>query len=1517
MRRPALTVDTDIDNDQVYELTQTPSVHFRRSVDSSNSSVYTIKADVEPKASSASFTEFGSPVSPQQQSQPAYTPPVPSIRLLFSQVSRRDALLLLLPAILTSVIMGGVAPFMTQLIGQVFDAFAEFPTSGATAADGNKLRHTVGIAALELVALAVGAITLSSITSALWISTGERNIMRLRTKVYAAVSGRDMAWFDTKMGAEDAVVSTEGEGPVGAGGLMAKFNRDTDDVRMASSLASGMLVQYTTSCITCLVLAFMRSWALTLVILSAVPALMIIQTFSQIAAGPLVNAEREQTAVSATLVERAINAIATVKAFNAQIAEQATLGAVLDRMYTTTTKVNGVWGLSSAFSQFASMGMFVQGFWFGAKLVRNGTVSAGDVMAVFWACLIAASNLQLCIPQLITLAKGKFAIVSLITLIDPPPPAPVAPENNITSLSVSSHLTLMPITPAKVSSKRTAPKSLRKIRPQRCLGEFSLNNVTFAYPSRPTMPVLREVSAYFPANETTFVVGGSGSGKSTIAQLLARLYEPAAGSLHLDNQDAAYIDEHWLREHVAVVSQSCILFEGSVHHNVAMGVAGLRRRPEDVTRKEVIAACTASLMHEFVRDLPDGYETKLGSGGASLSGGQKQRLAIARAMLRDPTVLVLDEATSALDATSRVLVFEAIKAWRTNKTTVVITHDLLQITPNDFVYVLKDGQVVEQGYRADLEELLPDGDEGEFRKMMHAQGATGGLPAKRESQLVEASLDDADVDGYVERVIEQADAEKRAKTDENRRLTIIGMPPPQRANHQSMGLSGWMIDVVQELTRTRSTAAVAHLVPKRSMNHLSLNPAAPLLKHQSLRAAKKVRRASNGRRLSLQFTPASPNATFLPPLPAAFAPADIEDDDDFELEKTAVKRSGMEANKRRARRAAIERTRWSDVTPIGVVIEPLSGAGPQQQSAKESTSFIRLVRDVYPTIPNKPLIFFGLIVCFLSGAMTPVFSFLLSRLLFEVSTGATNVHAINVFGGIVLALAATDGVLMGLKYFIMETGAMAWITKMRKECYARVLAQDKKFFDHTDNSSVRFVQLLIKDGDDARNLIAVVAGQCVVVTTMLSVGLIWALVSGWQLTLAGFAIGPVFAVTMSVQANLVASAERRNKLAREEIAKGYYECISNVRAIRCMSFESVFREQFEDSVSRAYTTGIRGAFIEGCSFGVANGLIYLAEALLFFVGAILVAEGTYTYLQMVEVLNLVVFTVTIGSQLMAFTQKIAKATNATRDFNKILALETDTDESRGSAMPPVDGDVKFTDVVFSYPERSDVPVLRSTSLRLRKNECVAVVGASGSGKSTVAALLQRLYEPTSGSVTIGGSDLRGMDVKHLRKHISVVSQNPNLFDATIAANIAYGNPSLSNDEVQQAAKAAHVHDFVMSLPKGYDTSVGENAALISGGQAQRLAIARALARPARVLILDECTSALDPASQAAVMDTIREAKVGRTTLVVTHKLPVMQLCDRIVVLADGVVAEEGSYEELVRRNGVFAQLARGGEWSNE
>jgi len=214
---------------------------------------------------------------------------------------------------------------------------------------------------------------------------------------------------------------------------------------------------------------------------------------------------------------------------------------------------------------------------------------------------------------------------------------------------------------------------------------------------------------------------------------------------------------------------------------------------------------------------------------------------------------------------------------------------------------------------------------------------------------------------------------------------------------------------------------------------------------------------------------------------------------------------------------------------------------------------------------------------------------------------------------------------------------------------------------------------------------------------------------------------------------------------------------------------------------------------------------------------------------------------------------------------------------------------------------------------------VAVVGTSGSGKSTTAALLQRLYEPTAGRITIGGFNIADMDIKWLREHVAIVSQTPQLFDATIAENIAYGcdAENVPYELIQRAARDAHLHDFILSLPKGYDTTIGENASLLSGGQAQRLSIARALFNGrANIMIFDECTSALDPANAAAVMQTIMDIKHNRTCILITHKDRVMRMCDRILVVDEGLIAEEGTYDALMQRRGKFFQLASAREWAD-
>ncbi|KAB5590231.1 Multidrug resistance protein 2 [Ceratobasidium theobromae] len=1580
--------------------------------------------------------------------------PTPSLKLLFAYCTHHDKVTLLLPAIGVSLLSGGIAPFMTRVIGQAFDAFARFPlpaaqadmTPEALAAAKSRLLHEVGITAIELLALAGGALLLSSAMSSLWIWVAERNVMRLRRSVYEAVTHRRMEWFDAQM------AQAEGD-MTGAGGMMAKFARDTDDIRNATSLAMGQLIQHITTVLAALALALATSWALTLIILASIPILLFLQGASQAMAMPRYDAERNLLARAATVTTTCLAAIATIKAFNAQSSTRDRLSSILHQARKTAHACSAIWGVTAGGTQFVLFGMFVQGFWFGSLLVRQGHISPGQVMGVFWACLIAASNLQMCIPLIVAVSKGKSAAVAVAALLDPlarswggedgKGPMPIQAPGAIPLVRAPTHRIPM-----------------RKIIPTRkCQGELGLHNVTFAYPSRPDQIVLKNVSIFIPANEMTFVVGGSGSGKSTVAQVMCGMYKirnerarpqsqnrsslgidskadaklpidqdeadyfahTPGGMVVLDDQQLDMLDERWTRKNVALVSQQCILFDMSVHDNVAIGLAGSRLDDEEdgdddvsdrhqstpfvprVSRDKVVEACRMALLHEFIRDLPQDYDTILNGGGGgageaeaeesgngriSLSGGQRQRLAIARAWIRDPAVLILDEATSALDVTSRILVFEAIKAWRRNKTTIVITHDLSQIAPEDFVYVMKDGQVVQEGYRYNLQAEQGGVFEGmgnEYQGVGNDRSDSDDEDEIQEELRGTASLhhsmrpsttqghsttrgytnNDSDSNEYAWGMVTHAEARQVEEIldDGKQAESQLGMGFPASSTrhlsfapyvqHPSLaGPSQWMLDAIADISGNARTPVQSYRHRHPSVAPLPLSAGRPRgsrgMRSSVDMAGRGLRlSAADLRRASLQWEPQSPTsatgnaqsgwpgagstrkssiATRRSVIPRwtrkRRQDADSESDDQdseeeetraFEQEKNITKASGMAASQQRRIGARGERKE----PIVELIVEQEQQQRDVEQSREVPPTLTSIVKRFYPTVPNKPLVLFGLLVSLASGAMTPLFSFLLATLMSEVAAGGRNIPLITKYALLVLLAAAGDGITGGLKFYIMEVAAMNWVTSLRERCFERILVQDKRWHDESAHSPAQIAQVLIKDGDDARTLIAVVIGQCITVVTMVSVGLVWAMVMGWQLTLVGFAVGPVFGLVMVLQVRWSGQIELRNKRAREQVAKQYYNAVANVRAIRAMALESVFRAQFEQSLERAMKTGVQGAFITGCGFGIVNALIYIAEAALFFVGAVLMAREGYSYLRMLQALNLVVFSVTIAAQLLSFVPRIVKSVQATHDFGQFLDLDTVTDESKGDLRFPVEGRLTFDHVQFAYPAQPEALVLRDISFQVDQGECVAVVGPSGCGKSTIASLIQRLYEPTGGSIRVNKHAIAGADVRYLREHIAVVSQHPALFDASVTENILFGSTRTTLEEVQNAAKAAQMHDWVMSQERGYETMLGEGAALISGGQAQRLQIARALVRQANILIMDEATSALDPANQDAIMDTVLNIKQDRITLVVTHKLAVMQRCDRILVVQDGVIAEEGPYQELMNRRGAFFSIASAGEWFAE
>lgn len=866
---------------------------------------------------------------------------------------------------------------------------------------------------------------------------------------------------------------------------------------------------FISSCLTfilCFVLAMKTAPVLSLVTLSTIPAVVLVQIVSQVVLQPLYATERRAFAEASTNIERASTAISTVKAHNAQKSELDRFDGMTEQARASLSKQAVAWGAAMAMTDFFTMSTFVVGFWYGAKCVRDGSVSPGAVMTVFWACLLGASNLQGTVPALSTITKGKMSMASLMTVIKDD-----SPHTAARPLSVSS-----PLDPTfdGAMTKSSGRLTCKGIRPPRCRGEFTLRNVSFAYLSRPDVPVLRDISVFIPPGETTFIVGGSGSGKSTIAQMLLRLYDPDSGELTMDDQLFPHLDSDFTSEHIAAVQQGCILFDMSVHDNVAMGLAGAGpestsgriRTPADVTRKEVEDACKMAMIHDFIVGLPEGYDTKLGTGGSSLSGGQRQRLAIARARVRDPTVLILDEATSALDATSRVVVFENMKRWRKNKTTIVITHDLSQIIPDDFVYVMSNGVVAEQGFRSDLMKKTP--------LFGQPVGVFAGLAAEQAVEPLPPKLEEWKGVEQEETLAEDGGRGMDGQAGQRASLYLGILDDYNMSNRASVvaqdavtlasGRRGAAISVAQKrlswvpggLQRPASIRSMSET--KRPFQRNSVAPSG----RESMAAAQP--------RMSRQYS---------------FSDIDLEP-----REKVSVQESlGMTVSK------SLE----DDAKEAQVSIDlPVLDSEPVDSVPLRG--IVRLIWYYFPTLPGKFIVLLGLAAAICHGIATPLWSSYLSKLMVIVAAGGTSSSLMSI-GGIVLGLCGALAIADFFQEYLLYAQAATWSNTIRGKAYEQVLKQDKAWFDRPENSPERLVQRLVKDSDDLRSLVAFITAKCILVVVMISFGLIWSLIVYWRMTLVGLSFVPVFAGSMILQTSTSGLWESRSKAKREVLAKVFYD----------------------------------------------------------------------------------------------------------------------------------------------------------------------------------------------------------------------------------------------------------------------------------------------------------------------------------------------------------------------------------------
>ncbi|MBA3658980.1 MAG: ABC transporter ATP-binding protein [Gemmatimonadales bacterium] len=414
----------------------------------------------------------------------------------------------------------------------------------------------------------------------------------------------------------------------------------------------------------------------------------------------------------------------------------------------------------------------------------------------------------------------------------------------------------------------------------------------------------------------------------------------------------------------------------------------------------------------------------------------------------------------------------------------------------------------------------------------------------------------------------------------------------------------------------------------------------------------------------------------------------------------------------------------------------------------------------------------------------------------------------------------------------------------------------------------------------------------------------------WRLAAVVLVFTPIPALIGARAAPEQMRRERRLVERWNSIYSRFNEVLTGIVTVKGYAMEDFEKERFLRGVRQGNRVIRRGVRLDTRTAALRNLASTVARLAALGAGGYLVSRGEVT------VGTVVAFLGYVGG-LFGPVQGL---TNTYQTFRKVtVSLETifgilDTDEVVGDApgaaeLSRITGAVEFRDVTFGYQPMN--PVLRDINLRVAAGETIALIGPSGSGKTTLAMLLQRFYGLSEGSILLDGHDIRTLTQRSLRNQIGVVFQDAHLFNDTIRANIAYGRPGATQAQIESVARAAHVHDFIVALPQGYDTIVRERGTRLSGGQRQRLAIARALLKDPPILILDEATSALDSESEHLIQQALRTLLLGRTAFVIAHRLSTVRDADRIVVIRDGAISESGSHRELVLAGGYYASLVKG------
>ncbi|EDV26960.1 uncharacterized protein TRIADDRAFT_54424 [Trichoplax adhaerens] len=559
-------------------------------------------------------------------------------------------------------------------------------------------------------------------------------------------------------------------------------------------------------------------------------------------------------------------------------------------------------------------------------------------------------------------------------------------------------------------------------------------------------------------------------------------------------------------------------------------------------------------------------------------------------------------------------------------------------------------------------------------------------------------------------------------------------------------------------------------------------------------------------------------------------------------------------------------------------------------------------------------IFIGTLGAIGQGSVMPVFAILFSEIIavFAECDPVKRESDATFWSLMFLVLGSVSGISVFLQTLMYGISGEYMTKRLRSQTFRAILKQEIGWFDEQSHTTGALCNRLATDASEVKGATGTRLGAVIQSIVSMVAALVIAFVYGWKLALVILGCVPFIVVSGAIQMRVFIGGAKKNKDAADKAAEVSTEALENIRTVESLNLENKIIAAYTKNLKVMLRKSLIQAHVYGLAYGFSQAVIFFTYAAAFRFGAFLVANNQMNFADMFKVFSAIVFGALSLGQTSSFVPDYSKAKQSAARLFAILERESkiNVENEGGERTNENDTTIKFENVNFNYPTRPTIPVLDGITFKVKPGQTIALVGTSGCGKSTSVALLERFYDTASGSVTVGGKEIRNINIKWLRSLMGIVQQEPILFNTTIAENISYGDNSrtLTRDDIITAAKSANIHDFIQGLPESYETLVGEKGTQMSGGQKQRIAIARALVRKPRILLLDEATSALDTESEKIVQAALDKAREGRTCIVIAHRLSTIRNADGIAVFQKGKIIEFGTHDELIAKEGVYFKL---------